>query len=358
MPESSRCPSRDVLEQFVLGQVPEPELEKLEQHLDQCPPCGETVQGLRLSDTWLDAVRLAKSGLDRSVEPELDILKVRLRDLQPQRAAVESASAELAASGGSPPGAATLPLSTEADAEPAAINREYVDSLLPPEKPDEIGRLGPYRVLTVLGAGGMGVVYLAEDPQLHRRVALKVMKPALAVSESAKKRFLREARAAAALQNDHIVTIFQVGEDRGVPFLAMQLLEGESLEDRLRRIEDQRRTSRDRRTSGASPSAVSRAIRSTSPKGIRVSPPLTNAASCIATSSRLTSGSNRNDRPLRRHASPRAPQAGRSELKLALSLLSGRTNRGLTLSQLVGKWAAASSCSTSDWPAAWTIRRP
>jgi WD40 repeat protein len=107
--------------------------------------------------------------------------------------------------------------------------------LAPAQGPDEIGRLGPYRVLEVLGSGGMGVVFLAEDPQLQRRVALKVMLPGLAASAAARQRFLREARAAAALEHDHIVPIYQVGEDRGVPFLAMQLLRGESLERRLRR---------------------------------------------------------------------------------------------------------------------------
>ena len=87
----------------------------------------------------------------------------------------------------------------------------------------------------MLGAGGMGVVFQAEDPQLQRQVALKAMLPALAASASARERFLREARAAAALEHDHIVTIYQVGEDRGVPFLAMPLLEGEPLDDRLKR---------------------------------------------------------------------------------------------------------------------------
>ncbi|OAI41003.1 hypothetical protein AYO40_00545 [Planctomycetaceae bacterium SCGC AG-212-D15] len=95
--------------------------------------------------------------------------------------------------------------------------------------------LGPYRIVKVLGRGGMGVVFQAEDPQLKRPVALKAMKPALVVRESLRKRFLREAQAAAAIKHDHIVTIFQVGEDRGIPYLAMELLEGESLDARIRR---------------------------------------------------------------------------------------------------------------------------
>ena len=90
-------------------------------------------------------------------------------------------------------------------------------------------------MLKILGAGGMGVVYQAEDSHLKRAVALKVMKPALAASDSARRRFLREAQAAAAIEHDHIVSIYQVGEDRGLPYLAMQLLKGETLHERARR---------------------------------------------------------------------------------------------------------------------------
>ena len=112
---------------------------------------------------------------------------------------------------------------------------ELTDFLAPPQAPDELGRLGPYRVLKVLGAGGMGVVFKAQDPQLERIVALKAMLPALAKKTEAKQRFFREAKAVAALKHDHIVTIHQVGEDRGIPFLAMEFLEGEPLDTRLNR---------------------------------------------------------------------------------------------------------------------------
>jgi WD40 repeat protein len=109
------------------------------------------------------------------------------------------------------------------------------DFLAPAEQPDELGRLGPYRVLEVLGSGGMGVVFLADDPQLERRVALKVMKPVLTANPSARERFLREARSMARLSHARVVTIHHVGQERGVPFLAMELLDGESLDARLRR---------------------------------------------------------------------------------------------------------------------------
>ena len=111
---------------------------------------------------------------------------------------------------------------------------EHCEFLAPPQRDDELGRLGGYRVLKVLGSGGMGTVFLAEDLQLNRHVALKAMLPALAMNAAARQRFLREAQAAAAVKHDHIVTIHQVGEERGVPFLAMELLDGQSLHDRLK----------------------------------------------------------------------------------------------------------------------------
>ncbi len=96
-----------------------------------------------------------------------------------------------------------------------------------------ITQLGGYRLIRQLGGGGMGDVYLAEDVALGRQVALKVMRAELLKEPTARERFLREARAAATLKSDRIVTIYQVGDDNGVPFLSMELLTGESLEDRL-----------------------------------------------------------------------------------------------------------------------------
>lgn len=106
--------------------------------------------------------------------------------------------------------------------------------LVPPDRPGDLGRLGGYRVRSLLGEGGMGFVFLAEDEALLRPVALKVMRPEVAAQSAAKERFLREGRAAAALKSDYVVTIYQVGEANGVPFLALECLEGESLADWLK----------------------------------------------------------------------------------------------------------------------------
>jgi hypothetical protein len=81
----------------------------------------------------------------------------------------------------------------------------------------------------------MGIVFEAEDTQLERRVALKVMTPFLSTDPAARQRFLQEAKVAAAIENAHVVPIFQAGEERGVLFLAMPLLRGESLEGRVKR---------------------------------------------------------------------------------------------------------------------------
>jgi|GEM_PF-4223979 len=105
----------------------------------------------------------------------------------------------------------------------------------PPAAPGEVGTLGPYRVLRKLGAGAMGVVYHARHDFLYGDVALKVMAASEAQNPQSKERFLREARAAFKLRHPHVVEVFDAAEVNGVPYIAMQLLAGCSLDERLRR---------------------------------------------------------------------------------------------------------------------------
>jgi len=96
-------------------------------------------------------------------------------------------------------------------------------------------RLGPYEILTPLGAGGMGEVYRARDVRLGREVALKTLPAALVADSEQRARFEREARAASSLNHPHICVIHDVGSQDGIDFLVMELLEGETAEERLTR---------------------------------------------------------------------------------------------------------------------------
>jgi len=116
--------------------------------------------------------------------------------------------------------------------------------LLPALEAGELGRVGNYRVLKLLGQGGMGMVFAAEDIALHRSVALKMMNPALSLDPiNGTQRFLREARALASINHRNLVSVHQAFQERGNVFLVMELLEGESLENWLHR--SRRHTARD-----------------------------------------------------------------------------------------------------------------
>lgn len=226
MPEHS-CPTPLDLERLMLGYFSDDEAAVLESHLEQCDDCVETLHGVQASDTLLEAVAAASARADEPGSVQVvSALFDRVRNLPLADAVGELISTPLTETR-TPPPSYVVPRDSHGGVR--------FDFLTPPQSADELGRLGECRVLRVLGKGGMGVVFAAEDTRLKRPVALKVMKPGLAANTTDRERFLREAQAAAALKHDHIVTVYQAGESNGVLFLAMELLEGESLHERLTR---------------------------------------------------------------------------------------------------------------------------
>jgi len=180
-------------------------------HLEHCSTCQTQASTLFSSDTLVESLRGEPSATERitaNIPPQLiESLKLIPNTDSHDRLSKDGLARDRGLS----------------------VDDLGLSFLNPAVEADEIGRLGHYRILQVLGRGGMGAVFLAEDPKLGRRVALKVMLPRIASIQAARDRFLREAKAAASLKNDHIVTVYQVDEFNGVPFLAMELLQGESL---------------------------------------------------------------------------------------------------------------------------------
>ena len=103
----------------------------------------------------------------------------------------------------------------------------------PVRSADDLRTLGEYRILGRLGCGGMGVVYLAEQPRLHRRVALKVLRQGMLVNSRSRERFRREAAALARLNHPNLCSVYDAGEIEGTPYLAMPVVDGPSLAEVL-----------------------------------------------------------------------------------------------------------------------------
>ena len=93
--------------------------------------------------------------------------------------------------------------------------------------------LSHYRIVSKIGAGGMGEVYLAQDTKLDRKVALKILPADLAANQDRMRRFVQEAKAAAALNHPNIAHIYEIGESDGVNFIAMEFIDGVTLREKI-----------------------------------------------------------------------------------------------------------------------------
>ncbi len=185
---------------FLSQQLSKAEQTDFETHLDHCTDCRRRLEAAAAGDDVWSEVR-------ESLRGDCD----QAGHLQPGGSLIQTAENE------------------NHTGEPDAIL-----SLLQPTDDDRmIGRLGTYEVTGVIGSGGMGVVLKAFDPALTRFVAIKLLAPHLGNNGTARKRFSREAQAAAAVVHDNVIEIYGVSDLNGLPFLVMPYVRGPSLQRRL-----------------------------------------------------------------------------------------------------------------------------
>lgn len=227
--EKKVCPPKRDLEQLLKGTLSQWTSLGLRQHVESCIYCQRALAKLRLRTSPEDSINIPdeltnteSSSVTRNTD-SMPKLELETDDLF--LGSKGQATTAYNSDGSSVPEFKISPEGTK-------VSLSFLSS---PQGPDELGRLGSYKIMKLLGAGGMGLVFEAEDTLLRRQVALKVMKPEIAIKADHRQRFLQEARSGAAIPHDNIATVFQVGIENNVPYLAMQFLQGESLGSRLHR---------------------------------------------------------------------------------------------------------------------------
>lgn len=204
------CPDPDVIRDLLNGNLPETEQAELSSHFDLCPNCQKQFDAEASGPQFLgDVARLCRDPDWPHNTPTLDRL---IRDI-PQQLSDAADEASVAT------------WSTEAVSD-------FLDTS---ENADHLGRLGTYEIVEVIGRGGMGIVLRGIDSRLNRVVAIKVLAPELASNPNARRRFYREGQAAAAVSHDNVVTIHAVDDHERLPYLVMEFVAGESLEECIRR---------------------------------------------------------------------------------------------------------------------------
>ena len=194
------CPSMTTLRGLAAGRLSGDVADRLREHLELCEHCRGAMCRLEPTDGAAPTLgRPARDGPRPRVVADDDL---RSPD----------------AGGPLPPGCEDPP---------------DLSFLAPTARPDSLGRIAHYEILGILGSGGMGVVLKGFDPKLDRVVAIKLISPRLANSDRARRRFLREARSAAAISHVNVVTIHSVDEEHGLPYLVMECLVGRSLKGRI-----------------------------------------------------------------------------------------------------------------------------
>ena len=192
----------DRLRRLLTDQLPERQQSEVADHLADCIACRQTLESLAGDVGWWSEVEAC--------------LRTHAGD--------STDTAGLA-----------RPLNEPAEEDESFTADFVVDFLEPSEQPNVLGQLGEYEILDVIGRGGMGVVLKGYQRELARFVAVKVMAPHLASSGAARQRFVREARAAAAIVHPHVMPIHSVCTTARLPYLVMPFVACESLQQRIDR---------------------------------------------------------------------------------------------------------------------------
>ena len=215
MNKTNNCPSNRELSKFFDGHLEGSELIQVADHIESCTWCQGTLRTLEPTDTLVESLRGGSTAIEQTANRLPETLITALQQIPQSETSLGYSNSRF-------------------DSQNHPLTDETKDIVVPTCHPTREGRLGHYLLLELLARGGMGEVFRALDTQLHRPVALKVMLPVIAADPFAKDRFLREARAAAGLTSDHIVKVYHIGEDAGLPFIATELLQGQSLEAAIR----------------------------------------------------------------------------------------------------------------------------
>ncbi len=191
-------PQASELERFLAGELAPDDEASLVRHLDGCPACRRELElTAGAPEWWSDAQRFLSP--DQTGELPRNL----------------------------------IPHAGEDDSEAPTAGPLSLDFLAPTDDPAMLGRVGVYEIAGVVGRGGAGIVLKAFERSLNRYVAIKVLAPHLATSAAARRRFAREAQAAAAVVHEHIVPIHAVDEHLGLPYMVMRYVPGRSLHERL-----------------------------------------------------------------------------------------------------------------------------
>ncbi|MCE9548493.1 MAG: serine/threonine protein kinase [Planctomycetia bacterium] len=217
MKSPANCPPDTDLQQLLTGSLSDDRVQECVRHMDACVGCQTKIEEIATEGTNLSTV---VKHLNEAEPDATSAYWPALKNVDtPQQVAGFAQAA-----GGAPPAVRTRGDVSLSFLQPAS------DSVY-------LGRLAHFDIMRVLGRGGMGLVLEAFDSRLRRNVALKVLDPELSTDDVARQRFCREARAAASITHENVVAVHQVEKagEEGVPFIVMQLIAGESLEQRLQR---------------------------------------------------------------------------------------------------------------------------